>query len=388
MNGFRIELISNERIKRDGKQIEELKKIFNESYNGIPSFCRGISKEYVETIFSSLEKLLQQVKQAKGVEKERLYSDFKNQFKLAASMVNSYAQAYASWKEGISKGTTFLGEMVGVKEGMSFVDNLVSASMTALMFSGTVLRTAKVGSKPFIQYIQKKKIEEFIRKEILFQTKLAANSRSFNILEHIPSISVPKKSGKFAVAELSEFFSNPQLVSLLNISPAQRTNFILKTMLSTVDTAKLTESQKIIYTAMSKIDFSVHKIHQVHKILQDALKDISKLANKKDAGKIYNEVLDFINDFENARNKVSLSLLFDAPNAINKYKLESYLTNQALINYKKSLSIALKEKRSGGLPLGDYFRHEMGNILTFPKVVGSFLREEIQNIKALRVITK
>jgi hypothetical protein len=382
MNGLKTAVVSDEMIKKDQEQLKKLEDIFNVSYNGIPSFCRGISKEIADSIFESLEKSLEKVKQAKGAEREKLYSDFEKQRKLAASMVNSYAQAYTSWKEGVSKSATFIGDMVFIKEKMTFVDNLVSASMTALMFSGTVAKAAKISSKPFISYIEKKKLEEFIRKEIEFYTRLTVRSSQYDLLQAFDSIRIIHKTKKFPIDELKQFFSDLDKVRLLNISSSQRANFILKTMLSTIERAELTESQKIIYDAMSKLDFSLHKIHESYKILNDAMRNVSNLAKKGDAEKIANEVLDFINDFDNAREYVSQSLLFDTPNIINQtHGLELRLTNEAMITYKQEIALALKEKRAGGLPLGDHFRHELSNSLTLPRAVVSFLKEGARNIK-------
>jgi hypothetical protein len=340
-----------------------------------------MDEELARQTFSHLKNTLDSIEKSKGAEKEKMLSKFKEEYGLIAEMVKSYSQAYASWKEMLSEVGDFAKAMLLIGKKRSFINNIASASMIMLYFPRTTISTTGAVARPFLSFIERKRIEKYIQEEIKFLARMSARAHAVDVSKTLPKIEVARGS-EFNANALRELFATRiELTRLLNLPPSARANYVFGALLSTVDPAKLTESQRILYNALSKIDFSIHRMHKIEKIIGDTFVKIKTLGNRE---KVYDELLTFV---KNLRKEYELfaNYAFEMMHLINKTPdAIKLLTAEARIEYLKATKDALIRRRVGGLPLGDHWGHQMINAFQNMGAVISFIEDEMKVLAKVR----
>ncbi|VVB73854.1 Uncharacterised protein [uncultured archaeon] len=300
---------------------------------------------------------------------------------ITASKANNLDRGLALGREAVRKwgmDVAMIDNSIARAKGAGALPGEITSLQRSRNIAMQGLRNAEMRLESMSQsYLQAARIKD----ETAFLARMAKEAKA----ARLPVLKTAR-TATFSTAEeaLKTFFSSAEQVKLLNLSKAARSEYIMKTVLGTINPERLTPVQKAIYNTLAAHNPQTSNIG----VLLDEVTESVRIASKgMDPAKAYEEAFVFLADYNKSLGKVANSLMIDATSRITAAGNAAFkeLSSVARAEYRKMIPIEKARGRSG-LPLSDYFRHEALGAMTTTRSSVPVMNEQIAQL--LRVKEK
>lgn len=223
--------VPSERLETDRRALETLKGELATALDRLPPGAVQVDKKVLKWAIDSLWDQLKRIEDARGPEQARLYADYHKKHAEAARMVQSYTDAAKAYKDLIEKEATVAGGLFAIKEEMTYLQRVYSATLITLPFLRLIGAGAQVAEAAWATRAK-------IAKEAAFFERLSREARVARKLSQIP--------GLRSLEAIEQSFSDPVTVNVLRSlkSNAEKYKYVAGKVLDLANYRKLDRRTK------------------------------------------------------------------------------------------------------------------------------------------------